>query len=356
MLNPALHAALRSRFGEVRVTNKNVRRSELWDDRSRQYDVVERGEHYQVCCPFCSDTKFRLSFSYRWLQRKGLDDSEHTALVNCYNEGCEDVYQQSFISGMHELVHQAEMGLLLSEAATPEAAPTVSRTLALPDGCVPVSDLPAGHPARQFLRVQYAGIPEAYMLAHRPLYCADGDGRYRKAGKRVIFPIYDELRQLVSWQGRTIDAAEQPRWYNPPGFSKTHIWNLHALSPIDIPILCEGIPSAMACGPKALAIYGTSPPPAVVKLLAARFPTAVLAFDADTYVPDNRPGGNGAVKVLALKARLDRYFRQPTKLIEWPAEVLDKARRYCNGAADKPPDAADIGLKEMRDVLARVDA
>lgn len=360
MLNRALHDALREQFGRVSVTNDGVARKALWDDRTRTYDVIERGEHYQVCCPFCGDKKFRLSFSHRYLSRGTLSDSRNTGLVNCYNMGCEQVYSPAFRERIREALDRAEAGLLLTPVADPSESGSTNRRrdLDLPDNCVPVSQLPPDHVAVQFLKSKYPGLPFEYLSLYNLAYCLPGPNRYRLAGNRIIFPIHDETGlRVVSWQGRTLEADLNPRWYNPPGFSKAAVFNVHRLAPVDVPIMSEGIPSAIACGPKGIAVYGTKPTKDVAEMLAARFSTVVLALDPDAYVPDNRPGGKGKVKVEETRKYLDRFFRAPTRLIRWPDAILEQARAYCNGETKvKPPDAADLGLKYMHEVLSNVAA
>ena len=71
VLNLTLYNALVRRFGHVRVGMSGVEIN--WSEpfvpplsRSERLvrTVYSRGEHYQVNCPYCGDTRFRLYFGY----------------------------------------------------------------------------------------------------------------------------------------------------------------------------------------------------------------------------------------------------------------------------------------------------
>lgn len=357
MLNPILYRALVSRFGKVQVLNEDVQRVERYDPRSRTYSVTERGENYQMCCPFCDDARFRLTVSYRYLSRDtGLcaENRRRSELINCYNEGCRQLHEERFQKDMLRRIADAEAGALLDDQVVQPVvkAPTVNarRDLGLPGNAVLLRSLRQRHPARAFLRSQYPGVPEEYLLSYNLLYCSEPDPRYRLSGERVIFPIFGVNGQVVSWQGRTIHSDVNPRWYNPPGFSKEHLFNLYNVSPVDRVEICEGIPNAIACGPRAIAVYGSRLTPKVVQLLANRYTHARLVFDPDTFVPDNRPGGKGRVAMEYVRTQLSKHMQ--VDVVQWPDDVLAAARAYCNGETQrKPPDAADIGLVRMQRIL-----
>jgi hypothetical protein len=44
------------------------------------------GEHYAVNCPYCNDTRARLSFSHRWGTVDERTGQKLLHLVNCFNE------------------------------------------------------------------------------------------------------------------------------------------------------------------------------------------------------------------------------------------------------------------------------
>lgn len=50
--------------------------------------ILDWGEVYQVCCPFCGDTRYRLDISYRWNTVNAKTNSNNLHLAKCYNEDC----------------------------------------------------------------------------------------------------------------------------------------------------------------------------------------------------------------------------------------------------------------------------
>lgn len=105
------------------------------------------------------------------------------------------------------------------------------------------------------------------------------EGNHPAFGRRVFIPTSENGRR-VYWVGRAIDG-QKPRYINP-AVPKTAVFNLDRV-PAGLPlIICEGVFSAIAAHPFAIAIFGkTATPPQVLKLL--RFPTSayVIALDGD---------------------------------------------------------------------------
>jgi hypothetical protein len=91
VLNPVLYRKLKSHFGAVKVSNKGeafiCRAVAGVRDGSKQLLISHAGEYYQVCCPFCGDTRFRLYINHMFNRRDG-HGRRMTFLAVCYNEGC----------------------------------------------------------------------------------------------------------------------------------------------------------------------------------------------------------------------------------------------------------------------------
>jgi hypothetical protein len=167
------------------------------------------------------------------------------------------------------------------------------------------------------------------------------DELYRLSAERVIFPINDRTG-LVQWQGRTINADTNPRWYNPPGFTKI-LYNAQAVSPLEVPVIAEGIPSAIACGLTGIAIFGKTLSSAQVKVIADKWPYVILATDPETFVPDFR-GAKGKVFVECMQNQLEHEGIR-VKTVTYPKEVLELAVAHNLRTTDAPvPDPADFGL------------
>lgn len=349
MINPALYAALKSRFGNVRITNENVRRVE--EIRGDKVIVTCAGENYQVNCPLCNDTKGRLSISYLWLEKPPLSTRRRTDVAHCYNERC-PVNSREFWEPILEDVEMAKMGLLVEGVPVVDPAPARTAVKArLPEGFVPLSSLSSGHPALEFVRKKYSLDPKFLSDVYKVGFTDVIDLAYPQAQDRIIFPIYVN-RELVAWQGRTIHADSRLRWYLPPGFIKP-VYNADNVPPTEVPVIAEGIPASIACGLTGLAIFGSSLTQSQIDKISSTWDYAVVATDPDTFVPDNRPGGRGKIAVEELKKKLAPRMRGGLRTIQWPVEILELARRHNNGEDVKVPDPADIGIQGMQKLLRR---
>lgn len=361
MLNQPLYLALRKRFGDVKVVNEGQKRLE---QRSGNHvDVLEAGESFSLCCPFCGDEKFRLSVSYKWLTRQSSIDVERvTHLINCYNENCPEVRKRPFWGPILEDVEAFREGLL-TEADLPQEDICPARRESRQGGVIPppagfrlLSELPEEHEALAFLFRQYPGLAELGNLL--PRYLSDGygvgytgefDRRYPKARYRLIVPIQDG-EKLVGWQGRTIRDVN-PRWYIPPGLRKP-LYNGHRVPAAATPIICEGVLNAIACGPNGVALFGKTMNRFKAEDFAKRWSSALIVMDPDVFVPDNRKGGKGRVYAKELQKTL-RDFIPDVRMVEWPPELLELAARRNNNEDVKVPDAADLGFAFMRRMIRK---
>lgn len=352
MLNRPLYEVLKARFSNVRITNENVRRVESGSGRDRK--VIVRGENYNVDCPICGDTKGRLSISYLWLEKRSLSTQRRSDLAHCYNENC-PVHQEEFWRPLLDDIEAAKMGILVEGTPTSTKTDVIRTQLEarLPEGFVTLDRLPSSHPALEFIFKQYNGSFDPVMLAknYGVGYTDVIDLTCPQAQNRIIYPIYSKGK-LVAWQGRATLPEMKPRWYLPPGFVKV-IYNADNVSPIEIPVVAEGIPSSIACGKNGVGVFGSALTQQQLDTISSTWSTVLIATDPDTFVPDNRPGGRGIVKALEMKKQLDRLLKSPAKLIQWPVSLLELARKYNNGEDVRVPDPADIGPLRMSKLIER---
>jgi len=70
----------------------------------------------------------------------------------------------------------------------------------------------------------------------------DSNGNTVFTKNRVIFPIYNEDRKLVSWQGRDITGLAKNKYLFPKGFDKAnYVFNCQNITDKDYLIICEGV-------------------------------------------------------------------------------------------------------------------
>lgn len=351
VLNPELYAALHKNFGDVRVTNPDVKR--IVRTRRGEADiVVERGEHYNVSCPCCGDTRKRLSISYTLLTKRWYERSACTHLFHCYNEHC-DFKDSKYWDQLLEDYELAKQGLL--EVKIPEKTSGRRRqnySISLPKGLQPLHELSDSHIAIRFVRNKY-NIPVEYMSkVYGASFTGERDKQFPLVKNRIVFPIHNLEGKLVAWQARSIYLDVEPRWLLPPGFMPT-FYNGYRVPPHATPVVCEGIPACIASGPTAVAIFTNLINRIKAQEFSERWSTVIIATDPDTFVPDNRPGGHGRVYAKELKEVLSEFIKD-VRSIRWPQELLDLATRKNNNEDVSVPDAADIGIHKMHKLLQRV--
>jgi len=346
VLNPSLYAALKHKFGEVYVTNENERRLESRVPGERFPEVIERGEHYNVCCPYCGDTRNRLSISYKWLDKHPFSGKLMTHLINCYNESCEDIRSEDFYLDIIEKMELADLGMLPEADNIPAGTPKVQQyAIPMPEGCVPIGSLPEEHEAIQFIKHKYNFNIRFIDKFYEVKWCGYTDPKFKCSKNRIIFPIRKD-GELVAWQGRTIEADNSMRWFLPPGFVKC-FYNGDMVDPIETPVITEGIPASIACGPKGICIFGKKLSLMRSKEFSDKWTSAIVATDPDTFVKDPK---SGRIPAYDTKSNLERFIND-VRLIRWPSEILTRAKRKLDGEDIFVPDPADIGMKAMKRLI-----
>lgn len=354
MLNPLLYHVLKSICTEVHVVNENQKRIAAVSPNGDEV-VSQYGESYYVDCWCCGDTKHRLSISYKFLTKKPMAAGNYLHVFHCFNEGC-DILKSPEFRRIEAAIYDGAQDARLLEALprVPDAKEAVA--MRLPLGYTPLTELSSDHPALAFLAAKYPGLTPQYLWKfYRVGYTSEYDDDYKLARNRIIFPVFGQEGTLAGWQGRTIDPASPKRWYLPPGFSKETIYNAHRVPSTAIPVVAEGIPAAIACGPYGVCLFGKELSEHRAAQFAQRWRSAIIATDPETFVPDTRvkpkAGRPAPVYAKKLKDALDKYLQVPARLVQWPDEALNLARRKVAGEDVAVPDPADFGLVGMARIL-----
>jgi len=354
MLNPLLYHILKSICGDVAVANEGQKRiAQVAPDGDET--VAQYGESYYVDCWCCGDTKHRLSISYKWLTKRYMSTEVYTHVFHCFNEGCNITATPEYKRIQAAVIDGAQDARLL--AALPRnqvVAQTVP--MRLPNGFTPLTELRFDHPAVTFISMKYPGFTPGYLWkGYRVGYTDQYDDDYRLAQNRIIFPVFGLDGSLAGWQGRTIDRNSPKRWYLPPGFRKDVIFNAHQVPQSSIPVICEGIPAAIASGPTGVCIFGKDLSDTRAAQFGLRWRGAIIATDPETFVPDIRvktkAGHQPPVYARKLQCVLDKYLKQPAVMFPWPDDALNLAKQKVAGADVKVPDPADLGMREMARLL-----
>lgn len=304
-LNPHLYQHLRTAFGKVRIANAGCL-SEVTYSRDHAYRsgrlkaTVSGGEEYVVNCPFCNDTRGRLSIHHRWgtYDRRTRDDFLH--LAYCFNERCistreqqKQLYAVVFPTGMY-----ANRYVLPVKPVKPDPAPI---RIAMPHS-TPLGELAEDHPALQYLRTR-GFSPAIHGKLYGIRYCENAiTARPQIKEPRLIVPVYgfDRFppaveggkgivnRKLVGWQARLIGAAPAEKKYlTAYGMRKSQVLYrlvdvLRRPGPV---VLVEGVVDAWKVGGNGIAMFGKTISAAqcelVIRELRGRPVVVLLDRDAE---------------------------------------------------------------------------
>jgi len=293
VLNEVLYNRLCKRFGEVRIAKQGERMSGEYTFDNR-YEMIEGGEYYRICCPFCArqnttDTRFRLWINHRWgvgldKQEPGRQDNFWWAWV-CYNEHCEQHPENT-----HQLrtwLYSA-IGREREEVRVQIGEGVASASLGLvewPGRCIRLDQLQSDHLACQYLHSRgfnAADVGRQWGVS----YCEGGDPKYGMAQGRLIIPIRMD-GEMVGWQARTpydMDwkASRVPKYYNSPGINKRLMLYGHDRAVHEnFCIITEGVTDVWAVGPGAVCLLGKDISMHQAEMIKMKWKAAAIALDAD---------------------------------------------------------------------------
>lgn len=258
-LNPTLYALLEHKFGEVRIANAGASaRLQRFED-PRTGKIVTRahnwGEYYCVCCPFCRETNFKLWINHlygaTYNARNGRRND--TFLAHCYRNDCLEVEGRSaqledMIFGPGRPLHR---NMVIRQGVVLDA----DETLDFPGKILSLTDLPAYHPAVEYLTARNFDVHELSSVFNVGL-CTEPVPRYRIMGGRIFIPAYFNGR-LVAWQGRlSRDARSGEVKYYTQGRKSRALYNYDLASKENSVVLVEGAPSVWRIGRAAVCLFG----------------------------------------------------------------------------------------------------
>jgi len=288
VLNVTLYRRCVEVFGRVRITNPGearIYRSIVYGGQPRE-EVIQQGEFYAVCCPLCSDSRFRcyINHAYGTPDAKGFP---RTSLVHCFNDGCAlslaepEAFQQmkKYLLGYH--LYNLQPTIRPGRVVDPFA-----RCGRLPGPCVPVRDLPEDHVASQYLRGR--GFDRTELSQRFDVrWCPESE--MRLACQRIIMPFYHK-QKLVGWQARPAfdlpnwKTARIPKYYTAPGSPKRSIlYSLDLARQFRCGVIVEGVTDVWRFGGPAVALLGATINPQQLELFSSVFANGagVIMLDAD---------------------------------------------------------------------------
>lgn len=287
-LNPLLYRQLQRLFGRVKLSNEGeAMRSHYGTDavtKEPKLHIDHPGEYYQVCCPRCRDTRYRLYVNHKW-GRRDEQGRLNLWLSICYNENC-------FSSGprRRELFDDLnEIAGTLPEAKilVGEQVDLAARGMTLPGPTVRLNKLPADHPACDYLAGRFYD-PDRLGRFYRVGYCPTSF--YYHARHRIVAPVYAEGK-LKGWQARYIGDMDwkrkdsPPKWFSCPGMQRAKLlYNLDEARKYKVVVIVEGPGDVWSFGPMAVASFGDTVTKTQTGMIMSLFGkhTCVLMLDPES--------------------------------------------------------------------------
>jgi hypothetical protein len=235
----------------------------------------------RVCCPFpeCGDNRYRLGINV--VKRVGhcfncglvLNSASLLDLV-----GSENIYEPTD----YESVEQDIVDLERTDVKNPEFTGEIEvpgiDIASLSESGYSQTLRPEFQRAMEYLESRNLN-PVEVSEAHR--FQIPFPGSYLK--NRLILPVY-EGQKMVYWQARSLTDAK-PKYINPPrsecpAGKSQFVFNLDTAANYEEVLICEGIFSAISCGPAAVAIFGKELSDAqTCKIIKKRVRKVVIVLD-----------------------------------------------------------------------------
>lgn len=268
--NPHLYNRLVSLFKNVKISKEG-----------QGYGV----EEYRICCPFCSDKRFRLYINSSWMSFDNRHDNP--GLIHCFNtdgkqESCTDIEEnvdtlKRMITGLGQNI--VLLGNFQDSSRREESRANDNIDAKLPGECVDISELKDDHPAiRYLISRNYDKNLISDMFGVK--YCTRPPDDMGIVGNRIIIPVIMR-NKLMGWQARSINDYEFPKYFTMPGMKiKSCLYNYDNAAKNDGVIICEGVTDVWRVGDRAIATFGKSVSEYQLKMLI-RWKYAIIFWDSD---------------------------------------------------------------------------
>jgi hypothetical protein len=297
-LNDQLYRLLTQRLGRVTIANEGeamVSHYSTHPFSHRTTLVIDVwGETYNIDCPFCNDTRRRLSINHHYGVYDLVTQSDNLTLARCFNEDClkdPGAYQDLRMKVFGFLNLDQRRHLLVVRPGRLPVNQASALTQAPSPGVVhELTSLPENHPAREYLRQRGFDLNEICPL-WRPVYCSQAASDYPTAQGRLIIPvIYNNV--YVGWQARYVGERNWkpegvPKYFAMPGFPRTLVLYNHDLARQQpVLVVCEGPTDVWRVGPAGVALLSKQASTKQVELIAEHWadkPVVVL-LDGDAQV------------------------------------------------------------------------
>jgi len=317
VLNESLYNRLLELFGSVKVAKQGQQATYTIQlvDGLPVGRVIEDGENYRVCCPFCDDTRYRLWISYLYdasIQTPhGIVHFSPYGLAWCFNEeAC-----LSETENKRNLYLEIRRGgpPVLLDVKPGRKAP--AGPVCYPQNLISIADLPPIHIAVQYL--EHRGFDIRELAEHGICFCPL-DERIPLASGRIIIPIHDPDGKLIGAQCRLpYEPSDfQLKYYTLEGSRLTStLYNYAWAKDQPYVVLTEGVFDALKVGDCGVAVFGCRISAKQHALIESTWAGKPVLFAFDSDLADRNP------RALASLMRMQTVLRRnhPVGIVRIPS-------------------------------------
>ncbi|QDU01966.1 DNA primase [Gimesia chilikensis] len=340
VINERLFRNLKRVFKSVRISNPRqaamvtYRKDHIYRKGREKAEVVTWGEVYSVNCPFCSDTRKRLSICNIWAERDQKTNDDMLHLAKCHNESC--LATREMQKQLHAIVYpngKFSRSIPESTQILKSAPLSVPKSIVkLPEG-KDLREVSSSNRAIRYLESRgfdMDELAETWEVKYCPVNQSE---RPFFNGSRILIPVYRPCEnpfakgltsdvELAGWQARQVKAEnDRPKYYTSRGMKKNEVlYGLRqAINTLGTIVVVEGVTDVWRYGPGAVALLGKSVSLRQAKLLNRHFMERPIVIILDRDASDDAK----KVQTTILQARRERGDWAPVRICQLPSDSED---------------------------------
>lgn len=347
LINPALCRVLEQLYGKVNVVSPGkpgdyTRKTKVVHKADREVTYVnydlnpggERGERYQIRCPFCADHKPRMYISYLFGHRDKETGRVNFHGVKCFNEDCEEDFEnlRMLYEETSSLLELGVSGSSMSSSPkfTVEGDEILHERPACgrPGLCTLFSQIQEG--TRDFEAIKYVrderGFDPFILESRYGVEYLKQSYTYEMLTGRVFVPLFRNS-QMVAWTARRIpklNPFDDANHLHSPGGLGGLLYGLGGAVRSTVAVVVEGPFDKWAVGRPALALLskklGSQKIARLRSALAMSMPQAIVVLlDPKQSEMDRKKGHQH--QIVETAERIRQFYPGPVIPVFLPLSV-----------------------------------
>jgi hypothetical protein len=298
-LNQSLYSALVQTFKQVKVAKEGqplryvIKTNHVTGRKRAEILEDHHGEEYRVCCPFCTDDRYRLWINHRWNTEDEINGVSFGHLINCFNDGCDlnrdtqSKMRPDKVEDLRRLLSPLQRHTVSIRITPVEEKETIPR---LPEKTTPVDQLEPWHSASKYLSDDRGFDRSRLVNDWTVLYCEED--KHPFVDNRIIVPVqYDG--KLVGWQARHVGECPKqiPKYFTMPGMRKKRvIYNFDRAKSYTAGVIVEGVTDVWTLGFQGIAMFGAEVSPHQLNMMVGAWGKTgvILLPDGDVLTSEEK--------------------------------------------------------------------